>query len=247
MESDLEQSETRIGDWGLAFTPYAWFASQSTDVGGQAIRQSFNDLSSITNVGFQGRILARWRWLTFGADWTYSDMASSQEIGRIGASQKITQHILDMKMGGKVFDSRTPEGDGGVGIWVSAGARYWDNKTDLVVRREPILPNGPVLVDTLDAIQSWWDPVVGLNIQFPVTPTVSFLVRATGGGLGIGDASSYLWDAELGALFRLSRRWVISAGYRQFKYERTDGEGDEKVKQAVSVVGPEIGVSFGIF
>ena len=247
VEAEVEQSGRQIGDWGLALTPYAWFASQSTDVGGRAIRQSFNDLASITNVGFQGRMLARWRWVMLAADWTYSEMESSQEIGRIGATQRISQHILDMKVGGKVFDTRTPEGDGGVGIWVSAGARYWDNNTALVVRREPILPNGPVLVDTLDAAQGWWDPVVGLNLQFPVSPAVSFLVRATGGGLGIGDAASYLWDAEFGALFRISRRWVISAGYRQFKYERTDGVGDDEVKQAVSVVGPEIGVSFGIF
>ncbi|MGW8267176.1 MAG: hypothetical protein ACWGSQ_12480 [Longimicrobiales bacterium] len=243
----MQQSGTQIGDWGLAFTPYAWFAAQSTDVGGQALRQSFNDLASITNVGFQGRMLARWRWLTFAADWTYSEMASGQEIGRITANHEINQHILDMKMGGKVFDNRTSGQDGGVGIWVAAGARYWDNQTELVVSREPILPIGEVVVDTLDAAQSWWDPVLGVTLQFPVTPSVSFLVRATGGGLGIGDASSFLWDAEFGALFRISRRWMISAGYRQFKYERTDGEGEDEVKQTVSVVGPEIGLSFGIF
>jgi len=247
LEEDVERSGTQIGDWGLAFTPYAWFAAQSTDVGGQALRQSFNDLASITNVGFQGRMLARWRWLLFAADWTYSEMASGQEIGRITANHEINQHILDMKMGGKVFDNRTPGQDGGVGMWIAAGARYWDNQTELVVSREPILPIGEVVVDTLDAAQSRWDPVLGVTLQFPVTPSVSFLVRATGGGLGIGDASSSLWDGEFGALFRISRRWMISAGYRQFKYERTDGEGEEKVKQTVSVVGPEIGLSFGIF
>ena len=247
LEEDVEQSGTQIGDWGLAFTPYAWFAAQSTDVGGQALRQSFNDLASITNVGFQGRMLARWRWVTFAADWTYSDMASSQEIGRITARQSINQHILDMKLGGKVFDSRTPEQGGGVGVWAAAGARYWDNQTEVILEREPVLPGGAVLADTLDAAQGWWDPVLGVTLQFPVTPSVSFLVRATGGGLGIGDASSYLWDGEFGALFRISRRWMISAGYRQFKYERTDGEGEDKVKQTVSVVGPEIGVSFGVF
>jgi len=235
------------GEWGLALTPYIWFASQSTDVGGQAIRQSFNDLASITNVGFQGRMLARWRWLLFAADWTYSDMSSSQEVGRITASQQINQHILDMKLGGAVHDSRTPAQGGGVGIWVAAGARYWDNQTELVFSREPILPGGEVGVDTLDAAQSWWDPVIGVTLQFPVTPAVSFLVRATGGGLGMGDASSYIWDAEFGALFRIARRWMISAAYRQFKYDRTDGTGEDKVKQTVSVVGPAVGISFGVF
>jgi len=192
-------------------------------------------------------MLARWHWVTFAADWTYSETASVQEIGRITAGQEINQHILDMKLGGKVFDNRTPEQDGGLGIWVAAGARYWDNQTELVVSREPILPSGEPRVDTLDAAQSWWDPVLGVTLQFSITSTVSFLVRATGGGFGIGDASRYLWDAELGALFRISRRWMISAGYRQFRYERTDGEGEDEVQQSVSVVGPEIGLSFGIF
>jgi hypothetical protein len=240
------EAESSTGDWGLALTPYVWFASQSTDVGGQSIRQSFNDLAAITNVGFQARMLARWRWLVLGADWTYSDMSSGQEIGRITASQQINQHILDMKAGGMVFDSRTSEQEGGVGVWLTVGARYWENQTELIVEREPILPSGDVVVDTLAAAQSWWDPVLGLTLQFPVTPSVSFLVRASGGGLGMGDSSDTLWDAEFGALFRISRRWLISAGYRQFKYDRTDGRGEDKVRQTVTVVGPAIGVSFGV-
>jgi len=234
-------------DWGLAFTPYVWFASQSTDVGGRAIRQSFNDLAAITDVGFQGRMLARWRRAVFTADWTYSDMSSSQEIGRITASQHINQHILDMKVGGMVYDSRTPEQDGGVGVWLAVGARYWDNQTELVFSREPILPGGGVVVDTLQAAQGWWDPVMGLTLHFPVTRTVSFLLRASGGGLGMGDSSDYLWDGEFGALFQVTRRWMVSAGYRQFKYDRTDGQGEDKVRQTVTVVGPAIGVSFGVF
>ena len=39
-------------EWGLSITPYAWFAAQSSDVGGEKLRQSFNDLASITNLGF---------------------------------------------------------------------------------------------------------------------------------------------------------------------------------------------------
>ena len=40
-------------EWGIAVTPYDLFASNSTDVAGQKIRQSFSDLASLANAGFQ--------------------------------------------------------------------------------------------------------------------------------------------------------------------------------------------------
>jgi hypothetical protein len=102
LEFDSATAEAYRDDWGLVLTPYAFLAAQSTDVGGTALRQSFNDLASITNLGFQ-------------------------------------------------------------------------------------------------------------------------------------------------ALFALSRRFVISAGYRQFKYSRTEGEGDGAVETTVGLVGPAVELSIGIF
>ncbi|MGI9548209.1 MAG: hypothetical protein ACR2MM_13275, partial [Flavobacteriaceae bacterium] len=51
-------------DWSYSFTPYALLASQSTNVGGEQIRQSFGDLSSLTNAGFQ--FIASVRYKRFG-------------------------------------------------------------------------------------------------------------------------------------------------------------------------------------
>ena len=39
-------------------------------------------------------------------------------------------------------------------------------------------------------------------------------------------------------LFRLSRRLMLSAGYRQFKYKRTDGSGDDEIVQSVKDMIP---------
>jgi len=64
------------------------------------------------------------------------------------------------------------------------------------ITREPILPGDPI-VETGETGQTWWDPVLGLTMHFPVTPRVGFLIRAIGGGFGIGNASDYMWDAEL--------------------------------------------------
>lgn len=236
-----------LDEWGLALTPYAWLAAQSTDVGGQQLRQSFNDLASITNFGFQMRTLARWRWLMFAADWTYANMESSTEAVLVHVDMSIEQHILDMKFGGSVYDTRSNSQDGGMGIWVMAGARYWDNQVDVVATTPPLLPGGETRVDTVKTGLTWWDPVLGVALHFPVTPKVGFLVRATGGGFSIGNASDYMWDGEFVALFRVHRRLLVSAGYRQFKYDRTDGSGEDEVRQQVTVVGPSIGLSVGIF
>ena len=132
------------------------------------------------------------------------------------------------------------DGDGG------AGARYWSNDIVINIVTESILP-GPPSTDTIAEVQDWWDPELGLALHFPITPVVGFSIRATGGGFGIGNASNFMWDGEFTALFRVSRRFLVSAGYRQFRYTRTEGEPGDEIDTKVSVVGPQIGFSFGIF
>ncbi len=51
-----------------------------------------------------------------------------------------------------------------------------------------------------------------------------------------------MWNAELASLFKVLRRLMISAGYRQFKYSRKDGSGEDEVKQTVTVIGLSIGI-----
>ncbi len=247
LETQRDSTETDARDWGLAVTPYVLFGAQSTDVAGQQIRRSFNDLASLANFGFMGRVTARYKWLLFVADGAYADLESAQDIGRTHVGLNVAQNILDLKLMGKVFDNRSPEQDKGVGIWAGAGARYWNNDIDVLVVRQPILPSGDEERDQVTGSQSWWDPVLGVSTHFPVTQTVGFSVRATAGGFGIGSASTFMWDGEFAALFRLSKRLLLSAGYRRFMYTRTEGEGADETKTEVSVNGPTIGLSIGIF
>lgn len=38
-----------------------------------------------------------------------------------------------------------------------------------------------------------------------------------GGGFSIGNASDYMWHAEVATLFRLSSHFMVNEGYRQFQ------------------------------
>ena len=66
--------EEQENKWGFHITPYALLAAQSTDVDGEKIRQSFNDLSSITNAGFQLSAGARYKRFLLSLDGTYADL-----------------------------------------------------------------------------------------------------------------------------------------------------------------------------
>ena len=245
----LEQAPPAAGEtsWSLAVTPYVWLAAQSTDVGGRALRQSFTDLASITNLGFQGRVALRIGRVLVGGDYTYADQASTTAIGRTSIDMGVRQHIVDLKIGYPAYDSRTADMDGGMALWVAAGGRYWDNDTDFTITREPLLPGGETEIVEEEAAQSWWDPVIGVLAHWPVTAAVGFGARGTVGGFGVGDASSYLWDAEATATFALGRRLLLSTGYRAFRYDRTDGEGADEVSQNVTVSGLILGVAVGLF
>ena len=242
-----EVASTEGPGWSLAVTPYVWLAAQSTDVGGRALRQSFTDLASITNLGFQGRVAGRVGKVILGVDYTYADQASTTAIGRTSIDMGVRQHIVDMKLGYPAYDSRSPEMDGGLALWIAAGARYWDNDTEFVITREPILPGGETQIVEEQATQTWWDPVLAVLAHWPVTRAVGFSARGTVGGFGLGNASSYLWDAEAAATFALGRRVLLSTGYRAFRYDRVDGEGEEEVSQNVTVAGLIFGLSIGLF
>ncbi len=247
LAAEFGTSDSLESDWGLVLTPYVFFASQSTDVGTQQIRQSFSDLATIVDAGFQGRLNARYKRLSLVADATFADLGLESDIGRTNINLKVKQWILDLQLLWPVFDNRSPDGTGGVGVWVGAGARYWSNDVLLDIVTQPIFPSGQPSQDTVEESQDWWDPELGVALHFPITSAVGFSVRATGGGFAIGDASDFMWDAEFNALFRVSGWFLVSAGYRQFRYSRTEGEGDDEIDMRVSAVGPHVGFSFVVF
>jgi len=126
---------------------------------------------------------------------------------------------------------------------VNVGAKYWEN--DLTLGYRIPLGDGPLVIeDEFATKQSWWDPMVGAKARIFLNRSVMLGLNASVGGFGIGDASDISTDFMFSNTFKVSRVISVTAGFRSFHYDRTDGEGEDEVTTKVTVLGPLIGVSF---
>jgi hypothetical protein len=117
-------------DWGFSLTPYALLAAMSTDVGGEKIRQNFNDLSSITNFGFQLIGAVRYKKLSMTFDGTWATLGVNEPTGPIQLDVEIIQNIFDLKGGYLVYDKfEFSEGHPlrGWSLEMTTGGKYWKN------------------------------------------------------------------------------------------------------------------------
>ncbi len=229
----------------LRFTiaPYAWLAGMSTDVGGEKIRQSFNDLSSITNLGLQGALIVRYKRWSFQTNITYANLQAGEELGPIRADLDIVQIIWDNKLGYLLID-RIDEGDDIIRGWsmeATAGVIYWSNDIEVALSYPIDLP---VLPQSIDEFQNWTDFVVGANFRIYLSKRVLLALSGNIGGFGIGNSSKLYYDLFYANTFRISKLLAVTAGYKSFTYDREDGSGDDLVSTKVKTFGPLIGVSF---
>jgi hypothetical protein len=244
IESDYEAKEN---NWRVIVSPYALLAGMSTDVGGEKIRTNFNDLSSLTNFGFQLNTNVMYKKWVFTADGTYANLGSSSDQGLVRVDADIKQYMMDLRLGYLVHTD-VDQGDDtrvvrGWALEVNAGAKFWQNDLSvgyaLVIDQDP-----PLLEGNLKTVQKWWDPMLGVKARIILSRTVLLGLSASGGGFGVADASDYSWDFVYTNSFKVSRLLTVTAGFRSFLYKRTDGEGPEEVQTKVAVNGPLIGVSF---
>jgi hypothetical protein len=231
--------------WSLTLSPYALFASQATDVGGEAIRQSFNDLSSLTNSGFQmSAILGYKRWL-FSFDGTWANLGASQNGNLLNLDLDIDQQILDMRLGYVVFENLETTDNDVIKSWhmgVNMGAKYWLNDVRLDYKFSAL---DGLIVDEGSLIekQEWWDFMLGIAPTFHISRTVTISAQASIGGFGIGNASKLAYDWTFLNSFKVTKPLAVHVGFRNFYYSREDGEGSAKVETNVNVIGPFLGVS----
>ena len=243
-ESEFTESSERR-DWRFKFTPYAWLAGQSTDVNDERIRQSFNDLTSLTNFGMQlaGTVYYK-KWFV-SSNFTYAKLGDSNKEDFISYNLNIDQIILDNKIGYILIDHLNYDNNEIIDGWtmeVAIGAIYWVN--DVTFKFE--IPLGdilPPIQEKLNEYQSWWDPVIGTNFRLILSPTVLLSLSSNVGGFGLGNASDLYYDISYLNTFKVSKLLTVTAGYKTFKYKRIEGSGEERIKTNVTAFGPLLGVT----
>lgn len=233
--------ETDKKDWSISFTPYALLAAQSTDVGGEKIRQSFNDLSSITNAGFQFVSTLRYKRFSVLVDGTFATLGVEEESGPAKVEVGIKQNIIDLRAGYTFYSTfQSEEGDiaKGWSIDGTLGAKNWVN--NLVI--DLLIDLGPLgtIEERIREPLSWWDMMVGVRTHILLSRKVLLGASFSAGGFGIGDSSKFTHDLTYINAFRVWRYMTVNAGFRSFKYKRIDNG----LETTVSVLGPLLGVSF---
>ncbi len=237
----IDQSERR--DWSFKVAPYAWLAGTATDVGGEKIRQSFNDLTSLTNFGFQIIAQARYKKWTLSSNLTYAELGDAFEEGPLNIDFRINQIILDTKLGYTLID-KIDFGDDIIRGWameVTVGAIYWSNDINVDVDLPIDLPGFPV--NFSEKLQ-YTDLVFGTNFRIILSKSVLLGLSANIGGFGIGNSSDIYWDLLFVNTFKVTKLLTVTAGYKTFTDKTTSGEGPNEIKTNIKTFGPLLGVAF---
>jgi len=224
-----------------------------TDVGGEQLRQSFSDLSSLTNAGFQIVAAARYKRLVLSFDGTFatlgSDFSSTGKLVSTEIDLTIKQRILDFKLTYMIYDNFEIKGSDVIKGWsveVGGGGKYWSNDVGInsKITIHKLLQDDEIIETSETIPQEWWDLMLGVKTKFVLSDKVNLGVNFNVGGFGIGNSSKFAYDFTYVNNFRVLKWMSINAGFRNFYYSRVDEEGtSEEFTTKVNVLGPVLGVS----
>ena len=241
----IDQSKRK--DWSFKISPYAWLAGTATDVGTEQIRQSFNDLVSLTNVGFQMVVQARYKKWSLSSNLTYAQLGDQIQEGPLLIDFGVDQIILDTKLGYTVID-QIDFGNNVIRGWAmeaTIGAIYWSNDVNVDVEFDSDLdiPGFPINInEKIDYV----DLVFGTNFRIILSKSVLLGLSANVGGFGIGNSSDIYWDLLFVNTFKVSKLLTVTAGYKTFTAKTTSGEGEEELKTNIKTFGPLLGISINL-
>jgi len=123
------------------------------------------------------------------------------------------------------------------------GARvvYLKQKIDLALE-----PQGPILPGrstTLGEEKTWAELMIGGRLWMQVLEKLSFALRGSVSGFGIGEGSDIQWDFLAGADYRPWWRASFKLGYRVYQIDYMTGSGFDAFGYDTTQHGPYLGAS----
>jgi hypothetical protein len=90
--------------------------------------------------------------------------------------------------------------------------------------------------------QEWYDPIIGGNVNLPLSQSFSFNLRGDIGGFGVG--SDLTWQAFPNFEWHFSKSASVQLGYRLLYNDYETGSGLNKFKYDILTSGPQIGFAY---
>jgi hypothetical protein len=205
--------------WTCDVTLYGLAAGMSGDVMIRGVPADvdlgFDKIWDNLEFGAMGSVRLGYERWALTTDVIYMDLSASKNAVTVDFEQLVIEPTLSYQI------SRNFE--------VLAGARY--NQLDGQIR-------GPLGINP-SGTRSWWDPIVGGNVVFPLGEKFSLNVRGDIGGFGVG--SDLAWQAFPSVGWQISKACSLHAGYRWVYMDYAEGSGGSEFQYDMLTQGPQLG------
>ena len=119
-------------------------------------------------------------------------------------------------------------------VYLIGGGRFFNASFD--VRRE----TGTTASAAAD--EFFVEPIIGVRTELELARDFTIDLQVAGGGLPLGDKSSFSFDVAAGFQWRPIPNLGIQIGYRQLIYSLSDGKGTGEFKYSGALAGLFTGV-----
>ncbi len=222
--------------WNLGITPYIWFAGIHGTVGAldhdASVHATFGDIFNYFNIGLMGVVEPRYNRIVMPVDFMWMKLSDNQALPLQDEAEsvkaKLNETIITPKIGYRFVDTKKVKVD------ALFGFRYWHLGTTLTLQ--------PTELQTgFSQSANWVDGLGGGRIELALTPKLSAMIAGDAGG---GSARlDYQVGGGLG--YKLSRRWVLVAGYRYLVVDYRP-RGNLGFVYDVAMPGVMVGATFNI-
>jgi hypothetical protein len=247
------------GEWDFVVTPYVWLPARSditSTVAGKSadLELTLKEIVDIFDVfAISGRVEA-WKGrfgLIGDAMWIKLNI-DDKTVPLPGPFLEINidtvdmqEAIFDFAAAYRVLQRPLRQGRALPALYFEPflGARvvYLKQKIDVTIE-----PQGPILParsTTLGDEKTWAELMIGGRLWMQVLDKLSFALRGSVSGFGIGEGSDLQWDFLAGADYRPWQRASFKLGYRVYQIDYMTGSGRDAFGYNTTQHGPYLGVS----